>query len=199
MLRTRLALLLAATTAAALAAPASAASSDPLLCTLSDDRITESSGVVVSSTSDRRLFTHNNSGDDARFFALDDRCRTTATYALKGVDANDWEDMTRGPDEDGDPALWFGDIGDNAMVREAVAVYGVAEPRPGRAGGETQEVASTAYRMRYEDGAHDAETLLADPRTQRRPRGRPHLHRRLRVGGRRRPRVRADADRPRAR
>jgi hypothetical protein len=165
MLRTRLALLLAATTAAALAAPSTAASPDPLLCNLTDDRITESSGVVVSSTSDRRLFTHNDSGDDARFFAIDDRCDTTATYALTGVDSDDWEDVARGPGANGEPVLWFGDIGDNAMMREQIAVYRVAEPRPGRAGGQTQEVASTAFTLRYEDRAHDAETLLADPRT----------------------------------
>lgn len=145
-----LALVLATITGLATAAPAA----DPVLCSLRDDRISESSGVAVSGDV---IFTHNDSGDSARFFALDRSCRTLATYSLSGVDASDWEDMARGAG-----ALWFGDIGDNAMQRTEVVVHRVAEPRIRPA---VQAVRSTAYRFRYADGAHDAETLLVHPRT----------------------------------
>lgn len=137
------------------------------VCRFSDPRITESSGLVLSSSTDRVLFTHNDSGDDARFFAVDDRCRTLATYVLPGVGASDWEDMARGPGPEGRPVLWFGDIGDNAMTRREVVVQRVAEPPAGRRSGTPVPLASTAFRLAYEDGAHDAETLLADPRTGR--------------------------------
>lgn len=152
-------LLLVGTTAA----PAGA--DDGALCHFSDDRITESSGLVLSGRSDRVLFTHNDSGDEARFFAVDDRCRTLATYVLPGVDATDWEDMARGPGPEGKPVLWFGDIGDNAMLRSEISVQRVAEPAAVRRSNSAVSVASTGFRLRYEDGAHDAETLLADPRT----------------------------------
>src|SRR5687768_666059 len=83
--------------------PASAATAavDPELCRFADDRITESSGAVTSSVSDGWFFTHNDSGDEARFFVVDRRCRTLATHTMPGVDSNDWEDMARGPDEAG--------------------------------------------------------------------------------------------------
>lgn len=137
------------------------------VCRFQDPRITESSGLVLSSSTDRVLFTHNDSGDEARFFAVDDRCRTLATYVLPGVDASDWEDMARGPGPGGDPALWFGDIGDNAMLRGEIVVQRVAEPVPTRRSAKPVPIASTAFRLAYEDGPHDAETLLADPRTGR--------------------------------
>jgi hypothetical protein len=98
------------------------------------------------------LFTHNDSGDDARFFAVDDSCRTLATYVLPGVDSSDWEDMARGPGPDGKPVLWFGDIGDNAMMRSEVVVQRVAEPEVRRAA-KPVPVTSVAFRFAYEDGA----------------------------------------------
>lgn len=133
------------------------------VCRFADDRITESSGLVPAHRTDRVLFTHNDSGDQARFFAVDDRCRTLATYVLAGVDAVDWEDLASGPSRGGRQVLWFGDIGDNAMTRPEISVHRVMEPAPGRKG--TFTVTSTAFRLAYEDGPHDAETLLADPHT----------------------------------
>ena len=139
----------------AVAAPDAAATAVPTtLCSLQDSRITESSGLAVG---DGVLWTHNDSGDSARFFALDRSCRTRATFNVSGVTATDWEDMARGAG-----ALWFGDTGDNASTRSEVLVQRVAEPRvtPG-----THTVRATTYRFRYEDTAHDAETLLVHPRT----------------------------------
>ena len=130
-----------------------------LLCTLSDDRIDESSGLVAGVRSDL-LFTHNDSGDRARFFALDRTCRTRATYTLRGVQARDWEDVARGPGQ----TLWFADIGDNSQTRDqGVLVHRVEEP----IAGSPERVTATSFRLRYEDGPHDAETLLVTPREGR--------------------------------
>ncbi len=126
-----------------------------VLCALSDDRIDESSGLVVGQRSDR-LFTHNDSGDSGRFFALDRSCRTQATYTLTGVEARDWEDVARGPGQ----TLWFADIGDNSESRDGgVLVHRVREPDDGT----PETVTATSYRLRYEDGPHDAETLIVQP------------------------------------
>ena len=129
------------------------------LCTLQDPRITESSGLVASSTSDDVLYTHNDSGDVARFFAIDRHCRTLATFLLSGVQARDWEDISRGPGH----TLWLGDIGDNSAIRDrGILVHRVTEPGPAEG---VVRVASTAYRLHYPDGPHDAEALLVHPRT----------------------------------
>jgi hypothetical protein len=130
-----------------------------LLCNLADPRITESSGIVASSAYDDVLYTHNDSGDTARFFAIDRTCHTRATFVLTGVQARDWEDISRGPAH----TLWLGDIGDNSGKRtNGVLVHRAQEPRP--ATGAVQ-VASVAFRFRYADGPHDAEALLVHPRT----------------------------------
>lgn len=135
------------------------------LCRLQDPGVSESSGVSASSASDDILFTHNDSGDGARFFALDRTGATAATFTVADAGADDWEDMARGLTADGRPALFFADIGDNFRRRPTVTVYEVAEPTV--SGGSAGDAALVArHRLRYEDGAHDAETLLVDPRSR---------------------------------
>jgi hypothetical protein len=78
-----------------------------------DPRIAESSGLVVSSSGEL-VYTHNDSGDEARVFAVGLDGRTRTTWTLPGVQTRDWEDVARGPDEQGRSCLWLGDIGDNS-------------------------------------------------------------------------------------
>ncbi|MCU1594466.1 MAG: hypothetical protein JWO12_1858 [Frankiales bacterium] len=127
-----------------------------VVCTVADARITEASGLVASDLQPGVLFTHNDSGDSARFFALDTDCRDRGTFQLRGVRARDWEDIARGPGH----VLWLGDIGDNSARRTSIRVHRVAEPR---ATSGTVTVSSSGFELRYPDGPHDAETLLADP------------------------------------
>lgn len=134
---------------------------------LQDPRITESSGLAASSTPGI-VFTHNDSGDAARFFAVDAATgRTRTVYDLPGVQARDWEDMARGPDEDGTSSLWLGDIGDNGAKRTlGLLVHRVREPGRTDRDRVTTEP-PTSFRLRYPDGPADAETLLVHPRTGR--------------------------------
>ena len=126
-----------------------------LLCHFADPRITESSGLVVGSRSDL-LFTHNDSGDVARFFAVDRTGRTRAVYRLRGVQARDWEDISRGPGQ----TLWLADIGDNSSSRDrGLLLHRVAEPT----GAGDATLTPTTYRLRYDDGPKDAEALVVTP------------------------------------
>jgi hypothetical protein len=132
-----------------------------VFCHLADPQITESSGIVASATYDNVLYTHNDSGDVARFFRINGSCRTTGTFLLSGVQARDWEDISRGPRG----TLWLGDIGDNSATRErGILVHRVAEPGPDEG---QRRLTATSYRLRYPDGPHDAEALLVHPRTGR--------------------------------
>lgn len=137
-----------------------------------DHDISESSGVVSSSTRDDLWFTHNDSGDGARLFAVDEQGCTVARIAVGGAEAVDWEDIAAGPGPDGGRWLYVGDIGDNLHQRASIQVYGLPEPAiGGGAGGPSlgcavaaaRTVASEAYELVYPDHPHDAETLLADP------------------------------------
>ena len=115
-------------------------------CKVKDDRIVENSGMSRSTYRPNTLFVHNDSGGGARFFAIDDRCRTTAVFTVPGAPAKDWEDMASGPGH----TLWFGDIGGN---RSEVNVVVVKEPKRLRG----RALSHTTYRLSYPDGAHNAE------------------------------------------
>lgn len=132
--------------------------------------LAESSGLATSSVSDDWFFTHEDSGSSAQFSAVSIDGRLLATYVLPGVQARDWEDMARGPDERGRSSLWLGDIGDNSAARElGLLVHRVPEPTPDldRTGVEQSTPAPVSYRLRYDDGPKDAEALLVHPRTGR--------------------------------
>ena len=126
---------------------------------LRDSRIVESSGLARSTFPRPVLWTHNDSGDSARVFAVGQDGRTRAVLSLDGVHATDWEDMASGPGH----TLWAGDIGDNGWSRELITVHRFREPRALESG----LVRAISYDFRYEDGPRDAEALLVHPRTGR--------------------------------
>ena len=100
------------------------------------------------------FWTHNDSGDVPRVFALARDGRLLREVAITGAESIDWEDIAiRGR------TLYVGDIGDNAAQRPEVVVYRFSEPPAGVA-----SVAAERIPLRYPDGAHDAEALLVDPR-----------------------------------
>lgn len=148
---------------------ARAASTAQLLCRFQDPAINESSGLAASSRSRDYFFTHNDSGDNARIFAVDRRGRTLATFRVPGADNEDWEDMARGRDAAGRPVLLLGDIGDNRRERSFLTIYQTPEPEvdPTRTGVKRATERAVRFDVRYPDGPHDAETLLCDLATGR--------------------------------
>jgi hypothetical protein len=158
----------AALLAAALLCLAGPAAAQPvegaeLVMRLEDPRVVESSGLAVSRRHPGVIWTHNDSGDAARLFAVGGDGRTLATLRLAGVAARDWEALAAGRDDQGRPALFVGDIGDNRGTWDEVAVYRVREPA---ALGDAT-VPAVRYRLGYADGPRDAEALLVDPRSNR--------------------------------
>jgi hypothetical protein len=133
-----------------------------LLFNLKDPQITESSGVASSAYSDKVLFTHNDSGDIGRFFAVGPKGQTLASFDVAPLGAVDWEDMTSATNFRKQPALLFGDIGDNYRARAAIVAYEVAEPKvdPKTTGVTATLVPNAVHVMVYEDGPHDAETMF---------------------------------------
>ncbi|MBI3910048.1 MAG: hypothetical protein HY320_03840 [Armatimonadetes bacterium] len=159
-----LALLLASS---ACAAPECPYTEGKVLCRLQSPLIQESSGLVASSRSDDYFFTHNDSGDGPNLYAVNRKGEVLATLRVTGAAHLDWEDMARGPDEKGKPALYLGDIGDNLGFRPVVSVYRIPEPviDATRIGISAATAPALRFDLQYEDGAHDAETLLVHPRT----------------------------------
>jgi len=132
--------------------------------TVASPDLVEISGIAASRMQDV-IWAHNDSGDTARVFAMGLDGSALATYALNGAEAIDWEDMAIGPGpEDGIDYLYLADIGDNASVRPAIAVYRAREPEFDPAE-PSLTVDADAIALTYPDGAHDSETLLVDPVT----------------------------------
>lgn len=111
-------------------------------CTLDDERLAETSGLVVAP--DGALEVVNDSGNPSTVYRLDDTCAVVGETEVPRP-GRDVEDLARGADG----TLWLADIGDNDRRRTTVALLRV-DP----AGGET------ITRLTYEDGPHDAESLL---------------------------------------
>lgn len=134
----------------------------------------EASGLVSSRQRPGVLWAHNDSGDEPRLFALDEKGHLLAVYALPSVVATDWEDMAVGPGKETQaPHLYIGDLGDNRRRRDmGVLVHRVPEPTLPAAATEAEKAPARGrlgpletFRLRYPDGPHDAETLLVDPRS----------------------------------
>ncbi|HEX8186993.1 MAG TPA: hypothetical protein VF586_01500 [Pyrinomonadaceae bacterium] len=138
------------------------------LATLEDRRVGESSGLVASRRSPGLLWTHNDSGDGPLVYAFDRAGRSRGTFRVEGAQAIDWEDIAAGPGPaQGRSYLYVGDIGDNGRGRGFVVVYRFPEPElpegeaPGKEARATEP--SEAIRLKYPDGAHNAEALAVHP------------------------------------
>ncbi|RKS68542.1 hypothetical protein CLV35_3670 [Motilibacter peucedani] len=125
---------------------------------IGDSRITESSGLVASPTHAGVYWTHNDSGDSSRTFALDSRGRTLGVWRWQVAKARDWEAVTASTDPAGRGLLWAGDIGDNSGSRtNGILVHRAVEPAEVAGGGTLR---ATSYRLRYPDEPHDAEAMF---------------------------------------
>jgi len=119
----------------------------------------ESSGLGISRTHAGVIWTHNDSGDRPRFYAIDSTATLLATFDVEGAGARDWEAMEVGPCSQPRDAscLYMADFGDNAFARESVTVYVIEEPDPASGDGVVSVVGTVSFS--YPDGPHDAESL----------------------------------------
>ncbi len=107
--------------------------------------IAESSGLVRSRTHPDVFWTHNDSGDRPRLFAISPAGETLAEFHVEGASHVDWEDIAI--DDAGN--LWVADFGNNAGRRRDLVVYRVPEPDPAERTGVAR--ADRRLRFRYAD------------------------------------------------
>ncbi len=119
--------------------------------------LAELSGLAASRVTNGVYYTHNDSGDTARFFAISEAGALQAEYRLQGVTAEDVEDVATGPCPEG-TCVFLGDIGDNEEKRKSIAIYRVAEPALANA-----TLTPAVLVLRYPDGAHNAEAMMVSP------------------------------------
>ncbi|WKN40937.1 hypothetical protein [Tunicatimonas pelagia] len=148
------------------ASPLSDTFSDPVAQgAVNNPTISEASGIVASRSNPDVLWTHNDSGNDSKIFAISSSGETIGEWVVAGATNRDWEDIAIGPGpEEGVHYLYVGDIGDNQAVHPSLNIYRFPEPiinDDNPASGTIQGVEK--INIRYPDGARDAETLLVDP------------------------------------
>lgn len=136
---------------------------------ISNDLLNEASGLAASRRNPNILWTHNDSGDENRLFAIDANGKHLGTFLIEGVEARDWEDVAVGPGPiKGRQYLYIGDIGDNLSKFDIKYIYRVAEPEVLRnqppVEATLSEVETIAFQ--FPDGKRDAETLMVDPLTK---------------------------------
>jgi len=136
--------------------------------TIQNSSINEASGIIASRINPNVLWTHNDSGDAARIFAISTAGANLGTFSITGASATDWEDIAIGPGPTaGAQYLYIADIGDNGASRSNIAVYRVAEPVVS----DTQSAVNSSlagvkkYTFTYPGGARDSESLFVDPAT----------------------------------
>ncbi len=138
------------------------------LCTLADRAIDESSGIAASRRHDGVFWTHNDSGDGPRLFAVNRKGELLATAKVHGAIARDWEDMASFT-RDGKPYLLIGDVGDNKGVRPFRTLYVVPEPRldPSKRKVELTVKTGFAIEFTYHGGPQNCEAVAYDPSRKR--------------------------------
>ena len=132
---------------------------------IASSAIDEASGIVASALNPGVYWTHNDSGDSARGFALSSTGQLLAILNFDTAEPIDIEDVAI-EDTAAGSFLYFADIGDNSANRADVVIHRVAEPKLGMTPGQTLTATSQKMHVTYASGPNDAETLLFDPRTK---------------------------------
>jgi hypothetical protein len=131
--------------------------------------IDEASGIAASRKDIGILWTHNDSGDSARIFAINTHGKHLGIYHIEGITNRDWEDIEVGPGPvSGKEYIYIAEIGDNFAQYNTKYIYRVPEPDV-----DTNQSAVYAtlkncdiIKFKYPDGPRDAETLIVDPLTK---------------------------------
>ena len=127
--------------------------------------INEASGLTAAVGHAHHFWTHNDSGDKARIFLIDDAARHKATYYLQGITARDWEDIGM-MERDGRHYLMVGDIGDNQGRRPYIQLHVFEEPKADVRTPKVDTILKKricSFTLKYEDGPRDAESFFFDP------------------------------------
>ena len=127
-----------------------------------DAQLKEASGIAASRNFPGRLYHINDSGDTGRFYVTDMQGKNTQPVSVAGWNPQDTEALSLGPcpgDAGKASCLYFGDIGDNDKKRNSIEIVVVDEVKsfPKKVN------ARSRMKLRYPDGAHDAESLAVHP------------------------------------
>ena len=134
------------------------------LGTNKNGKLEEASGLVESIKQPNYFWTHNDSGNPASIFLINNKAETKKVFKLKGVKNRDWEDITIGSGPDPNTNyLYIGDIGDNLSEDKLKFIYRIKEPSID----DEEEITDVdKLIVKLEDGSRDSEAIMFDPQTK---------------------------------
>lgn len=118
--------------------------------------VEESSGIVPSRAHEGLFWTHNDSGDKPRLFAIRLDGTLAATYKVEGANAKDWEDIAISAEG----ALYIADVGNNNHGRDDLVIYKVQEPTKLEESGTIR--VEEEIPVEYPDQNYNCEALFLD-------------------------------------
>jgi hypothetical protein len=125
-----------------------------------DKKLEEASGLVASKKNPGYFWSHNDSGNPAEVFLINDKAEIVMTCTLAGIKNRDWEDIAIAVESD-TSYLYIGDIGDNEAKFPYKMIYRFAEPVL-----SANEISITDFDtlvFKLSDGLRDTEALMIDP------------------------------------
>ena len=134
---------------------------------LNNNELKEISGIASSVVNPKHLWAHNDAGNKAEIYLLNEKLDVKMIIELSGVENRDWEDIAVGPGPDSNKSyVYVGEIGDNDAVHREKYIYRFEEPVV--SGDGLKKIISDFDKITFRlDGAiKDTETLLLDPRTK---------------------------------
>lgn len=134
---------------------------------LKEKQLGEVSGLAASMGNPGLLWTHNDSGNPAEVYLIDQDLTIRLTCKLKGVRNRDWEDIAVGPGpEPGKNYVYVGDIGDNNARYPIKYIYRFEEPVAGDVPDKITITAFDTIAFRLSGETKDTEAILIDPETK---------------------------------
>lgn len=137
------------------------------VATLRNARIDESSGIACSRRNEGIFWTHNDSGDDARLYAFNEKGDSLAEFAVAPAEFIDCEDLCSFtlPDTAGPLHLLLAaDTGNNSRRRKSGTLYVVPEPELAPAARTIRGTiaARSIVTFSFPDGRLDCESVAVD-------------------------------------
>jgi hypothetical protein len=127
-----------------------------------DKKLEEASGLVASVANSGYFWSHNDSGNAATVFLINDKAEIVMTCTLAGIKNRDWEDLAIGIESDSS-YLYIGDIGDNDAKFPYKIIYRFFEPVLTADKLLIENFDTLVFKL--DDGARDSEALMIDPVT----------------------------------
>ncbi len=128
-------------------------------------KLEEASGLAASMVNPGYLWTHNDSGNPAEVFLINEKAETVLTCKLEKGLNRDWEDIAVGPGSTrGTHYLYIGEIGDNNARHKYKYLYRFDEPVLGL----KKEIEITDFEtlvIQLPNGKRDMESIAVDHTT----------------------------------